>query len=82
MLVSWASATCASAPADALYAAGVTAAARSLGDEHAVGADDLGGADDRAEVARIGDVVERDDERVAAWTCGVGEDGRRASAYR
>ena len=34
-------------------------------DDHARGADDLGGADDGAEVALVGNVVEHDDERVA-----------------
>lgn len=41
-------------------------AGAALGDDHAVAAEGGDGADDRAEVARVGDAVEGDDQRLVA----------------
>ena len=57
--------TRAAAPAEVFHALAVIPAARRSGITHAVGAEPGGRPDDRAEVARVGDRVERDDQRLA-----------------
>ena len=63
MLTTSAIRTCATAPADALAAAPPSAADRRVLDDHAVDAGRVGRPKDRAEVVRILDAVEHDDER-------------------
>ena len=53
----------AAAPALVFHADGGHAGRAALGDQHAVRAEAGRAADDRAEVARVGDRVERDDQR-------------------
>ena len=53
----------AAAPAEVFHAPAVIPAAAPLGHQHAVRAERRHRADDGAEVARVGDAVERDDQR-------------------
>jgi len=62
----------AAVPADVRQAVAVTPAARRSRQDHAVRAEGHRRADDGAEVARVGDAVERNEQR-----CGAGL-GRRS----
>ena len=68
---------CSTAPAAAFTAAGVRQRAAVAREHHARHARGLGDPQDRAEVPRVGDAVERDEERV-----GRSRAGRRATRVR
>ena len=55
---------CSTAPADALQTAGVTSADAPLGNDHARSPRPPRRSGDRAQVLRVGDLVERDEQRV------------------
>jgi hypothetical protein len=64
MFVTFAIGRCSLAPAETLATTPVTPAARRSGDDYAVGARSVGGAQDCPEVMRIFDAVQYNDQRV------------------